>query len=87
MVCGDADLEPEIAVFAGQGRPAPEEDETGTYVVVGVAAGLTFDAFLVFRLVHFDIELESLLDTPYQSHLSGTPGIGRNLKVGLRMEF
>ena len=80
-------LEPEIAVFGGQDRPAPEEDETGAYVVVGVAAGLTFDGFLAFRLVHLDVKLENLLDTPYQSHLSGTPGIGRNLKIGLRMEF
>lgn len=78
---------PKVTIFAPQDRPGPDEQASDAYALVGLTAGLTFDGFLFFEAVHVNIRLENLVGTVYQAHLSATPGMGRNLKIGLTAEF
>ncbi|MBN2798055.1 MAG: TonB-dependent receptor [Deltaproteobacteria bacterium] len=82
----DSFVQLDTTLAAAQSRPALEEVASEAYALLNLGGGLTLDGEGGLRVLHLSLRAENLLDQGWKSHLSGTPGMGRALRLGLTLE-
>ena len=80
-------VEPELDFHAAQNHQGPDEDPSEVYLLLGLAGGLMLNGPWRIEEIDLGLRADNLLDAPYQSHLSMTPGMGRDIRLRVGFDF